>query len=350
MQFDQTQFDTSRRTRVGNNLPLQPTTTTTDPVPAAWQFEAWVRHDDRVFDLGAENPAEGFSASRTSWRLGNLLLTKDRIAPHRFERNYRNIRRAPVDHWYFVLQLGGSSEVVRGDRVARILPGQFAFRSLGRPFHGTKSASESLALFIPRDEFRHLAPTLDAADNTVLDRPLDMLLANYLRALEHQLPTLTMADVPAIVSATRAMITACMTTSRDRIADLGNAVRATLVEKARNYIELNLQSRSLGPDELCRALGISSRNLERLFRRFGGADAYIRDQRLAACHAAIVKPPQTATTETIANCYGFDDIAAFGRLFHAEFGHSPSEARDMARMDQSVPPARPPHFRELLLG
>jgi AraC-like DNA-binding protein len=350
LQTEEVQHNTSLRARIGNDSPLLSTLVTTDLFPDAQQFDAWVRQDDRVFELTAEKPAEGFSACRTSWKLGGLLLTQDRLAPHRFERTAANIRSEPIDHWYFVLQQKGANEAIYGDRVARTLPGQMAFRSLGRPLSGIKSVSESLALFIPRDEFWQLAPALDQANNTVLERPLDRLLADYLLALERQLPCLTMDEIPAILSMTRAMIAACMAPTPDRMSDAGGAMTATVFERARGYIRANLHSPSLGAERLCRVLGVSRRKLSQLFERFGGVALYIRKQRLAACHAEIVEPLQVPNIQTIAHYYGFTGSGQFNRLFRDEFGYSPSEARDAARNSRAAHPKKPSHLRELLQG
>jgi AraC-like DNA-binding protein len=320
-----------------------------DHLPSSQQFDAWATHDQHLFDLvSAREPSEGFPASRVAWRLDSLLLVQDRLSSHLFERNPDLVKKEPIDHWYFFLQRSGTSEVTMGDRIAKSLPGRLAFRSLGRPVNGTKSDPDSLALFIPRDNMWELAPALDSVNNTILETPLGLFLSDYLLVLERQLTVLTVEDVPRVVEMTRSMIAACMAPSRDRTHAAGGPIAATLFERARRYINENLQSPQLAPEQLSRALGVSRRRLYQLFERYGGVAHYIRGRRLTSCHAAIVNPLETRQIQAIAYDHGFPDPAMFSRLFRAEFGYSPSEAREAIANNQNSLPERPTYFRDWL--
>jgi transcriptional regulator GlxA family with amidase domain len=92
----------------------------------------------------------------------------------------------------------------------------------------------------------------------------------------------------------------------------------------------------------------SRRKLYHLFERYGGVAHYIRSRRLAACHAAIVDPLETRQIYTIAYDHGFTDPAVFSRLFRAEFGYSPSEARNGAAVNEFAPVEPLCFFRDLL--
>ena len=224
-----------------------------------------------------------------------FLLVQDNLPSHLFARTPLQIRREPIDHWYFVLQRSGTTEVAFADRVVSSTPGKLAFRSLARPFEGTKSNSDTLVLFLPRDHFWQMAPAFDMANNTILDAPLGLLLSDYLQALERQIPLFASTEVPRIASVTRTMIAACMAPSQDRLAQAAAPIAATLFERARRYIDENLQSPSLTPEKLCRSLGVSRRVLYNVFERYGGVVHYIRRRRLVSCHAAIVDPLEIAT-------------------------------------------------------
>jgi hypothetical protein len=96
--------------------------------------------------------------------------------------------------------------------------GTLSFRSelVQRPVkrHGRNyNAGHRIQFFLSRDAFRDIAPVLDAARGSVLDKPLGRLLGDYMLALERRLPTLTPLDVPALTKAVQAMVAAALLAS-----------------------------------------------------------------------------------------------------------------------------------------
>ncbi len=321
----------------------------TSHLPPSQQFDAWARGDETVFDLmPSKHPQEGFLARRLVWKLDGLLLVQNEVPGHHFQRTRALIRKDPTDHWFFMLQRSGIAEVASDERITRATPGKLAFRSLAQPFKGTRADSETSVLFVPRDHFWQLAPAFDGVANTILDTPLGLLLCDYLRALDRQLAFVGAADIPRISSVTRAMISACMAPSQDRIADAAPPLAATLSERARQYVDANLRSPSLSPDRMCRAVGVSRRTLYNLFERYGGVARYIRRQRLMACHAAFADPLETRHIQTIAEEYGFTNSATFSRAFRAEFGYSAREAKDARTAGAVKHPDNPAYLLEFL--
>lgn len=78
---------------------------------------------------------------------------------------------------------------------------------------------------------------------------------------------------------------------------------------------------------LARRVGISVRELERLFRRWLETTpaAYYRDLRLRRARALLQQTEQPITEIALGN--GFSDAAHFSRAFKALFGHPPSHER-----------------------
>ncbi len=127
-----------------------------------------------------------------------------------------------------------------------------------------------------------------------------------------------------------------MAPSQDRLAQAAAPIAATLFEP------------SLTPEKLCRSLGVSRRVLYNVFERYGGVVHYIRRRRLVSCHAAIVDPLKSRRIQTIAYDHGFTDAALFSRVFRAEFGYSPREARDATAASQAFTGEVSGYFRDLL--
>src|SRR5690606_8041189 len=93
---------------------------------------------------------------------------------------------------------------------------------------------------------------------------------------------------------------------------------------------------------LSKHLNLSRRQLYNLFSGYGGVAAYIRRRRLDASHDAIIDPTDPRQIQTIAYDAGFRDPAQFSRLFRAEFGYAPSEAREAVASGAGA--ARPSRF------
>ena len=99
------------------------------------------------------------------------------------------------------------------------------------------------------------------------------------------------------------------------------------MERARRYIQTNLNIIDLAPDDICRALGVSRTRLYQLFEASGGVLAYVQKRRLIAAHHALGDPADERRIADIAESCGFSSAANFTRAFTREFGYSPREAR-----------------------
>lgn len=119
-----------------------------------------------------------------------------------------------------------------------------------------------------------------------------------------------------------------------------SSVRAAHLTRIERYVRLNLQNPDLDMETIARACGISTRYLHELFRDTNQTlGQWIRDQRLAACQAALRDPANRQTVAEIAYRWGFSDQAQFSRAFKSHIGASPTEYREIAKRGQqdSVP-------------
>ena len=247
-----------------------------------------------------------------------------------FERTPRHLRSYSIDHWCFVCARSGTAEVVGAQRTCVTMPGTAKIISLRGMFQGSITPMNALCVFVPRDLCRDVAGALDAADNTNLTSGLGRLLADYLLDLDRRMSMITTAEVPNILAATSAMITACVSPSADRLAEAQTPIDMTLLERARNLIQHNLFSPNFGAEELCHSLGVSRSRLYRLFEPLGGVVTYIRTQRLLDAHAALSDSEDLRPIIEIAAERGFVDPAEFSRAFRREFGYRPKDARGLA--------------------
>ena len=237
------------------------------------QFPAWQAHVAPLVEVRLpDNKSldDGFPAAHTAWNLGGMLIVQQRTPAHSYIRSAAKLRSSSVDHWYVVLPQTGRSWTEVNRRVAEGQAGKLEIRSLGYPFRGRMTESESLVLYLPRDLFADAAAILDANNNSILSGNLANLLIDYVDGIVTRLRSLTKDDLPRIVHATRSMIIACLTPPAEHAAAAEQLASVALMERARRYVQNNLDAAHLTPDSMCRALGVSRSRLYQLFEPSGG--------------------------------------------------------------------------------
>ncbi|TIR86837.1 MAG: helix-turn-helix domain-containing protein [Mesorhizobium sp.] len=303
---------------------LEPLSFSTLELAAEDQFPAWQAHvaplvevrlpDDKSLD-------DGFLAAHKAWNLGGMLIVEQRTPAHSYIRSAAKLRSSSIDHWYVVLPHTGRSWTEVNRRVAEGQPGKLEIRSLGYPFRGRMTESESLVLYLPRDLFADAAATLDANNNSILSGNFANLLIDYVDGIVSRLRSLTADDLPRIVHATRSMIIACLAPPAEHAAAAEQLASVALM------VQNNLEAAHLTPDSMCRALGVSRSRLYQLFEPSGGVLHYIQSRRLLAAHVALSDPADRRRIVQIAEAFGFSSAANFSRAFSKEFGYSPREGR-----------------------
>lgn len=311
---------------------------TTELVPKD-QFAAWQAHVAPLVEVKLPDdisPDGGFAADHMVWNLGRILIVQQRVAAHSYIRSSAKLRSSSIDHWYLVLPRTGRSWTEVDGRVVEGQPGRAELRSLGYPFRGRTVESESLLIYLPRDLFADASISLDAKNHSVLSGNVSDLLVDYLNGIETRLGSLITEDLPRVVHATRNLIIACLLPPGERDAAVEQFATVALIERARRYIQHNLDAVDLTPDAVCRALGVSRTRLYQLFEPSGGVLHYIQRRRLLAAHGALSNPLDGRRVVDIAETVGFTSAANFSRAFSKEFGYSPRQARNAAAW-QSAP-------------
>lgn len=103
-----------------------------------------------------------------------------------------------------------------------------------------------------------------------------------------------------------------------------------------NLMETNLEE-PLRPDDLSRAVNISTRQLERLFRRYLGAppSAYYSQMRLERAQHLLLQTEMPVSEIAIA-C-GFSSVSHFTRRLQGKVGKTPREIRDhRKKMEEAI--------------
>lgn len=323
----------------GRHSSVQPVSFSTRELPVEEQFEAWREHCQSVVELTPVSDA-GYAASFRIWSFGHFALRSVLAPAFRFRRTPVQIRRDSLDLWQIMVLRRGSLRVQIEEGEFSVPAGVPHILSLDRPFAGECTDAEWFCLFVSRDAFPSLGPTIDACRAAPLAHAMGELLGQYIQSLADSLETMTEAELPRAAEATRAMIAACVAPSASAALGAEAHVEHARLGRIRQIIRQNLRSTRLGPERLCKLAGVSRSQLYRLFEPFGGVARYIQGERLRQAHQALSDPSSTRDIIKIAEDFGFFDPSAFSRAFRREFEYSPSQLRQMAQSGWVAAPIR----------
>lgn len=319
-------------------------------------LDAWREWFHPILDISPARTEGGqFHSENKVWDIGGLLLSSVVASAARTTRGKLNISRAPIDHWVISYNRYGVTEIAATKSTLHAPPGVPFLWSLGDQTSTYRSDVDRVQLLIPRDMFRDIAPMLDATRGSLLNTPLGATLGNYLLFLESNLRFIAPNDVQRLTTAVRGMIAACIAPSDDRLNAAASQIDYVRRERIRRMIHSNLRSPKLGPDVICKSVGISRSQLYRLFEGSGGVLRYIQRQRLLQCHAIFSDPENDKRVLSAAEEFGFNNISSFHRAFKREFGQSPREVK-LAAASGTASHVRAPkkraaarHFYDLMI-
>jgi AraC-like DNA-binding protein len=319
---------------------MTPATLATHSLPLSQQFEAWHAWYASVFETSSRRPeAQGFRATTTAWTLNGFGLSCVASPSILLARTGTLVRHNPVDHWCISVGKKGVTALRIGERALVVSPGVPFVLSLGEETHMERDGHR-IQLYLTRDDFQAIAPLLDGARGTVLDSPEGRLLADYMLLLERNIPHLPVSDGPKLARAIQAMVGACLAPSADRLAEAGNHIALTMMDRVRQAVARNLRSPSLSPEKLCREAATSRSQLYRLLEPEGGVAHYILRRRLSESFSLLSDSSTSLPIGKVAEMLCFADGSSFSRAFRREFGMSPRDVR--ASAVGGLPPMAPP--------
>jgi AraC-like DNA-binding protein len=166
--------------------------------------------------------------------------------------------------------------------------------------------------------------------------PVLRLLMNYIHVLD--LNNHLADDEPryAIAAHIRDLATLTIGATRDTAAvAAGRGVRAARLRTIKADIEANLHRRELSLTAVVARHGISARYVRKLFNDEGTSfSAFVLDTRLAQAYRILSDPRFSGRAiSTVAFECGFGDLSYFNRAFRRRYQASPSEIRDLSRVN-----------------
>jgi AraC-like DNA-binding protein len=305
---------------------LVPKAFSTVGLPAARQVELWETHNATALiglDVRASEP---LVATELNVGLSHVDLARVRGSAHMVRRTRKVIERTPADAIAVYLTLRGDAWFECADRTYTLRPGNILISETDRPFErGFRRGLEELVVKVDRK-------ALPASPQ--LSRPI--ITSSHDNG-PSGLYARTLAKITGLAARTNRPVPADERSVLDLIAVLadGGVAPATAHRAAaRLYIEEHLTDPSLGAEEVAAAIGISKRQLSRVF----AADAtsvprQILSRRLDVAYSMLFSAAgrEDGTVADIAARCGFTSATYFSHAFHQHFGHRASDIRGRRR-------------------
>ena len=300
-----------------------PTTFSTAGLPSSRRIELWEQYNARALMPLSCRPLLGdaLEATERHVRTRRLRMAHITAAPHIAERAAREIERQPIDSVLLTVVLGGETHVYHRDGVITLRPGQAMvsdadFPSLRVYAHG----HDHLFLAVPKAVYRDLVLPVTPAPYEVFELASGAGRSGPGSALAKLISAAVRgetADADAlerqVLSLLRGMVTG------RTVDEPGSPIAAAEV-----YIRQHLADPGLSAARVASALGVSERQVSRIFSPYGGVARWITDQRLDVALRLLTKPGQRSVAQVAQEC-GFGSQAYFARVFKRRFGASPRD-------------------------
>ncbi len=156
------------------------------------------------------------------------------------------------------------------------------------------------------------------------------MLASMLRSLADIASDLTQEDLRPVELALPEFLLPCLLEGASTRALGGGAgMRAALLERVSQTIEMRLSDPELNYQQIAGEHGISPRYLQKLFESINDSFGhYVKVRRLERCRLDLTSPlhAQKSISDILFQ-WGFNDSASFSRAFREQYGISPREYR-----------------------
>lgn len=308
----------------------------TENVAGKERLEYWVDLicDEFVqLDCTIEQDA-GFQGSIRGCQVENLQISEVNADPQHVMRSRKQIAKSTESEFLLSLQLEDVGIVNQDGRIAKLHPGDFALYDSTRPYwlHFDRPFRQ-IVLQIPYDSLaeRFLRPENITARRVSAGTGVGALTSQFIQSVAARLDTLSLQDRRAVTEHVIELVALSMgSMSSLRELDGQSVARTAMLERIKQYIEMNIRHPQLTPAKVAEHHHISERYQRMLFASAGTTiSRYILDKRLALCREALANRALNDYGVTqIAFSHGFNDAAHFSRKFKERYGVSPRAFRD----------------------
>ncbi|GAA2354101.1 helix-turn-helix domain-containing protein [Saccharopolyspora halophila] len=310
-------------TRATATGPVRPVRFSTTGLPAADRMALWERHNARaLIALSCKTiDDEPLAATELNLEFPDLHFAHVSGGPHLIERGAGEIGDHPTGSAVLYIAVAGEA-FFYSTRATRVLrPGEAVLCDADHPFaRGFSQGLREFVLKIPHDVLEEATGTGTPGDAELFDLS-EGPSGDALRALTRLMRT--SFDEPADPNRTRRRALNLLSALRN--GETGD----DHLELAKAIVESHLRDPNLCARLIAQRIGISERQLCRVFNRAGmGVASYILDRRLELAHQLLTSPNAGGSTiAEIAGDCGFRSPSHFTRTYKRHYGTTPAQAR-----------------------
>lgn len=306
---------------LGNRMPIPVEVFQSDLHQICGSFDLEPPHDRRNHVNGDLSVAH----------LGGLDIAQVALDADIVTRSAMNIRRDPGNHYFLILQHGGSAKLVQNDVATLAQPSDMFIVDSTREsqFIYNGALSQQVSVHLPREEMTqrfgsriHGGLAIDGQDP--LATAMTALLAKLMSATD---PAVQTKIVDAFYSVFGALLVERSLGNKGSLDPDRQIVQSALSLIAERYSAHEFSSQALAD-----LLGVSLRRLQRAFQVTGETPHNrIQRFRVEAAHRALqakmAKQLRTSVS-SVAFSVGFAELSTFYRLYRKRYGYAPGEVRN----------------------
>ena len=305
----------------------------TGDVPVREQFDLWRELGERYLvspRWTRKGPAHApFRGAMAVRQLGGVRFVDIRSEAHRTETGPAASARSAADVCIVEQEIVGPARYVIGRDELDCRPGDLVVHAPDARFLEEGPTDWATRIWVvPR---RRLAPLLPAGSPPSLHIPrrdgTGALASAAAEAIATQADQLEPAATDAVVDNFCRLLAIAVGVRPDALEGGRETLRAAALERARRYVDLHLADPELGSAAVARAVGVSERQLQRLFELQGESFArHVTRRRLEEVRTALAGPCRRPVTD-LALAWGFGSLPSFYRAFRQAYGAAPGELR-----------------------
>jgi AraC-like DNA-binding protein len=251
------------------------------------------------------------------------------MSPVRIKRTREFLADGNGDLFFVINQTGVAQASARG-REAMLREGDALLMSASEVFvFDRQSYGGSLTFRIPRAALSSMVTYIDDVVMQIVPGGTDALkvLAGYAAPLFSDIALAAPEFQRTAVNHLHDLVALALGATRDGLA--GRAVPAARLRMAKSYIIENCSRRDLSVRVVAAQLGLTPRNLQRLFESEGTTfSEFLLSQRLNRAHRMLTEPRLAQNSVgSVAYDAGFGDLSYFNRSFKRRYGMTPRDVR-----------------------
>ncbi len=300
-------------------------------LPEARRIELWEDHNATALVGLRCRTLDGtpLLAVETNLQMDRIHLARVSGSSHVVERSVEVIRSAPAEAVVVYLNLSGEGFFYHADGMLTLQPGQLVLCDADQPFmRGFSHGLDELVVKVPRQTFADLTGLVSFDRPVVVDFGGSGKRNAYAEALAGVVGRAVRMDQPVAADEIAILeLFSALATGGD-VSSVNTHLQA-----ARSYIDRHLRDPGLSAGRVASGIGISGRQLSRIFALQGqSVPQHILSRRLQLARLLLDDPGWSrATIAEIAAHAGFVSATHFSGAFKDRFAQRPADVRRAAR-------------------